>query len=279
MSTIINATTTNGVVIQPDNSGSLQLATNSGTTAVTIDTSQNVGIGTTVPRASLSITNTIVNSAGTPNKIRLYDDAASNLYGFNISSGALEIIAGTSGNIVSYTNGSERMRIDGSGIVTGTAGNLMLVQSTSQATTSGTSKDFTSIPSWVKKITVMFNGVSSSGSSLYQIQLGTSGGIVSTGYTAYSGQTPSATGVTATTGMIMAFAGASIPRYGSMTLYNFTGNTWVNSHAAGALSASVGYGNCGGGSIALAAALTTVRLTTVNGTDTFNAGSVNILYE
>jgi hypothetical protein len=40
MSTIINATTTNGVVIQPDNSGSLVLQTNSGTTALTIDTSQ-----------------------------------------------------------------------------------------------------------------------------------------------------------------------------------------------------------------------------------------------
>jgi hypothetical protein len=40
MSTIINATTTNGVVIQPDNSGSLVLQTNNGTTAVTIDTSQ-----------------------------------------------------------------------------------------------------------------------------------------------------------------------------------------------------------------------------------------------
>jgi hypothetical protein len=40
MSTIINATTTNGVVIQPDNSGSLELQTNSGTTALTIDTSQ-----------------------------------------------------------------------------------------------------------------------------------------------------------------------------------------------------------------------------------------------
>jgi hypothetical protein len=40
MSTIINATTTNGVVIQPDNSGSLVLQTNSGTTAITIDTSQ-----------------------------------------------------------------------------------------------------------------------------------------------------------------------------------------------------------------------------------------------
>ena len=42
MSTIINATTTNGVVIQPDNSGSLVLQTNSGTTAVTISTAQNV---------------------------------------------------------------------------------------------------------------------------------------------------------------------------------------------------------------------------------------------
>jgi hypothetical protein len=56
MSTIINATTTNGVVIQPDNSGSLELQTNSGTTAVTIDTSQNVGIGTGAPTAKLGIT-------------------------------------------------------------------------------------------------------------------------------------------------------------------------------------------------------------------------------
>jgi hypothetical protein len=55
MSTIINATTTNGVVIQPDNSGSLQLATNSGTTALTIDTSQNVGIGTTSPTNKLTV--------------------------------------------------------------------------------------------------------------------------------------------------------------------------------------------------------------------------------
>ena len=55
MSTIINATTTNGVVIQPDNSGSLQLQTNSGTTAVTIDTSQNVGIGTTSPSSILNV--------------------------------------------------------------------------------------------------------------------------------------------------------------------------------------------------------------------------------
>jgi hypothetical protein len=53
MASIINATTTNGVVASGDNSGSLQLATNNGTTAVTIDTSQNVGVGTASPQARL----------------------------------------------------------------------------------------------------------------------------------------------------------------------------------------------------------------------------------
>ena len=71
MSTIINATTTNGVVIQPDNSGSLVLQTNSGTTALTIDTSQNatfakaisaLAIGGNVTQSN-SVTTTITGSA------------------------------------------------------------------------------------------------------------------------------------------------------------------------------------------------------------------------
>ena len=55
MSTIINATTTNGVVIQPDNSGSLVLQTNSGTTALTIDTSQNITTTNKLASASMPI--------------------------------------------------------------------------------------------------------------------------------------------------------------------------------------------------------------------------------
>jgi len=64
MSTIINATTTNGVVIQPDNSGSLALQTNNGTTALTIDTSQNVGIGTASPAEKLNVVGSSTNAVG-----------------------------------------------------------------------------------------------------------------------------------------------------------------------------------------------------------------------
>jgi hypothetical protein len=46
MSVTINASLTSGAIISSDTSGSLQLQTNSGTTALTIDTSQRVGIGT-----------------------------------------------------------------------------------------------------------------------------------------------------------------------------------------------------------------------------------------
>jgi len=118
MASIISAGITSGssLSMTGDTSGQLQLQTNGSTTALTIDTSQNVGIGTVSPRAPLSF-GTGVYTAGTANKIRLYDDGASSIYGFNISSGALEIIAGTSGSIVSYTNGAERMRIDSSGKV------------------------------------------------------------------------------------------------------------------------------------------------------------------
>ena len=59
-----------------------------------------------------------------------------------------------------------------------------IVSGTSVASTSGTSIDFTSIPSWVKRITVMFDGVSTNGTSNLQVQIGDSGGIENTGYTA-----------------------------------------------------------------------------------------------
>ena len=115
MSTIINATTTNGVVIQPDNSGSLQLATNSGTTAVTIDTSQNVGIGTTSPSVRLHL-----KGASFANAIRWEETGGSNNFyaGPIDSSGNFGLDNNsTSGYTRFVTNSTERMRIDSSGNV------------------------------------------------------------------------------------------------------------------------------------------------------------------
>jgi hypothetical protein len=179
------------------------------------------------------------------------------------------------------TNGTERMRIDASGIVTGTAGNLMLISGTSQATTSGTFIDFTGIPSWVKKITVMFSGVSTNGTSILLIQIGDSGGVENTGYLgASSFFSNSGVGTNnSTTGVQLPNGGEAITnlRHGHIVISNLTGNTWTFSGSIGlsdlTRSCVVSY------SKSLSAVLDRVRITTVNGTDTFDAGSVNILYE
>jgi hypothetical protein len=147
--------------------------------------------------------------------------------------------------------------------------------------TSGTSVDFTGIPSWVKRITVMFSAVSTNGSSQVQVQLGISTGVITSGY--QGSVDTSSTGVTAanvTTGLGLertAAAGASIARSGIVTWCLIGSNTWAG-------TALIGYGSnaqvsYAGTSIALGGTLDRVRITTVNGTDTFDAGTINILYE
>jgi hypothetical protein len=155
-------------------------------------------------------------------------------------------------------------------------GASVVSQGTAVASTSGTSIDFTSLPSWVKRITVMFNTVSTNGGSFTQIQLGTG----STSYTTsgYVGGIYNGNATSYSTGLIFSQAGsAADARNGIAILTNVSGNIWVIS---GATAISTG-GNVSsfGGSITLGAALTAVRVTTINGTDTFDAGSINILFE
>jgi hypothetical protein len=165
--------------------------------------------------------------------------------------------------------------------VTGTLnanGGGTIKSGTAQASTSGTSIDFTGIPSWVKRITVMFNGVSTNGSSSVQIQIG-SGSITTSGYVSASAYTgASASGVTSSTGFsITANAtGASNLYSGQCTISLISSNSWIQ---ASTVARTDGYAIMGGGSITLGGALDRVRITTVNGTDTFDAGSINILYE
>jgi hypothetical protein len=150
---------------------------------------------------------------------------------------------------------------------------------TAVASTSGTSIDFTNIPSWVKRVTVEFNDVSTNGSSPVQVQIG-SGSVTTTGYVAYSAYVGATTGASsATTGMLTFLGASDARRIGHMVFTNVSGNVWVSSHAIGTFSSSANFSIVGGGNVTLSGTLDRLRITTVNGTDAFDAGSINILYE
>ena len=173
--------------------------------------------------------------------------------------------------------------IDGSAGVTINSGAVLGINSaTAVASTSGTSIDFTSIPSWVKRITVMFNGVSTSATSVVQVQIA-SGSFpaspttyVASAWTGGSGNT----GQSLTSGFPVDNGSnqtAATIRGGTLVISNITGNTWVAQGNVGRLESTqvcaiAGY-------IALGGVLDRVRITTVNGTDTFDAGTINIMYE
>lgn len=148
---------------------------------------------------------------------------------------------------------------------------------TSVATTSGTSIDFTGIPSTAKRIVMMLNGVSTNGTSNLRIQLGDSGGIETSGYNGSVSAGASVTNFTA--GFETEFASASAVIYGQI-VFNLcdASNTWMASgnFVSPATSAS---GRHLAGVKQTSATLDRVRLTTANGTDTFDAGAVNIQYE
>ena len=161
--------------------------------------------------------------------------------------------------------------------VTGTL--APVVSGTAVASTSGTSIDFTSIPSWVKRITVMFDGVSVSGTSPIQVQIGDSGGLEITGYSGAVVQHASAANNTTgfSAGFQIAQTGlAAGIEFGFLTLVNITGNTWC---AGGTINLSGQAMNSVGGAKTLSDTLTQVSITTVGGANTFDAGTINILYE
>lgn len=116
MASIISATTTNGLSTSADNSGSLQLATNNGTTAVTIDTSQNVGIGTTSPNTASSRTVlTVGSSAAGGGEIDLTVSGTTALRVLTDGGYNTEIRNPQNAPLLFSTNNTERMRIDSAG--------------------------------------------------------------------------------------------------------------------------------------------------------------------
>jgi hypothetical protein len=171
--------------------------------------------------------------------------------------------------------------IDGSASVTINSGAVLGITSgTAVASTSGVSIDFTSLPAWVKKITVLLNGVSTNGTSIMQIQIG-AGSVTTSGYASNAGYVSNTSALQAayTSGfVILNSVTASFTHNGVITINLLGSNTWCQSGMMGIQSG----GNANffsAGSLALGGTLDRVRITTVNGTDVFDAGSINILYE
>jgi hypothetical protein len=161
--------------------------------------------------------------------------------------------------------------------ISGTVG--VLVSGTAVATTSGTSIDFTGIPAEVRRITVIFAGVSTNGASTVLIQIGDSGGIETTGYVStseYLTGGASSGNNASTIGFVTAVGDGATVRSGHMVITHIGSNLWVSSHT---LKGSPTYAYFGGGDKTLSSTLDRIRLTTTNGTDTFDAGSINIMYE
>ena len=156
----------------------------------------------------------------------------------------------------------------------GTPTGVGVLTSGTAVSASSTSVDFTSIPSWVKRISVLFNAVSTNGSSLVEVRIG-SGSITSIGYVSYG--SGGSSNMSTTTGFLTTYAMAtSYSMSGKVEICLVSGLTYV---ASGTLGLDPLNGNISGGTVTLGGTLDRIRITTVNGTDTFDAGSINILYE
>lgn len=137
--------------------------------------------------------------------------------------------------------------------------------------------NFTGIPSWVKRITVTFSGVSTNGTSNIWLQIGDAGGIETTGYVSgvLNGGTVTATATSTSAFLLDAAVGLSTSDNGTATIVKVSGNTWVCS----SILNNGGVSKVQGGTKTLSDTLTQLSITAANGTDLFDAGSINILYE
>lgn len=205
-----------------------------------------------------------------------------NLINASTSSG-LVTSADTSGTIELQSNGTTKLTVSSSGVNIGQMNGGAITSGTvnggaANPLSGGTSVDFTSIPSWVKRITVMFSGVSTNSTSALLVQIGSSGTPVNTGYVG------SVAGINgATTASATLSAGFNLNRVtvaadnyqGNIVITNLTGNTWTASWTS---SNQTTITTVGAGQVTLSGTLNIVRFTSVT-PDTFDAGSINILYE
>lgn len=215
---------------------------------------------------------------------------------FTVAIGARYLV--TLGGAITLTNGAPIVTNRGANIV-GVAGDTVEIRATAanvvevcsysrvqqptmgaSVSASGTSNDFTGIPSWANRVSLMMNGVSTGGTSNFRVQIG-AGSIETTGYSgSFVNNAPGSSNAIISTvnGFDIGSPQSAANAFsGKVTLERIYGNTWVSTGIHGGTVSA--YGWFSAGSKTLSGVLDRVRLTTVNGTDTFDAGTINIVYE
>ncbi len=201
------------------------------------------------------------------------------------NTGILELKTGTGSGTTALTlSSSQNATIAGTLQVAGVSTNiypLVLGTSKTAVTDFTTSADFTGIPSWAKRITVMFSGVSLTGTDALLVQIGDSGGVETTGYSSAVAFVGSSTGGNSRTdGYVITLSqNASNTLAGAITIVNISGNTWIQT--GGMIYESTtptSFVMPSTGIKTLSAQLDRVSITRT-GTNTFDAGTINIIWE
>jgi len=190
----------------------------------------------------------------------------------------------TSGNLAFQSAGANVAAIQSNGMTinTYTPSTSLITSGTALTTTSGTTATFSSIPNWVKRVTIMFNGVSTSGNQYIAIQLGTGSSLQGSGYSSevggiYANSANNTAGASTSLYVVNKYNSTDI-YYGSIVLTNISGYSWVLSGILGENNASQQRQNSSTGGVTLSGALNILQITDTAG-GTFTAGSINILYE
>jgi hypothetical protein len=218
------------------------------------------------------ITTTAINSGSTANNV---------WYSTSIISAAspYRIVGSVDATWTSGTGWSSPTLVQPLGASGLTLGNQRIRQGVSVATTSGTAIDFTGIPSWAKRITLLLSGVSTNGTSIIGLQIG-AGSVDTTGYLgdllSSGGGAVNSLNFTTMFSFYYTNAAADL-RHGSIVLTNIGSNLW-------SITGNVGCSNTTNmgilaGSKSLSGSLDRVRITAANGTDLFDAGTANIIWE
>lgn len=250
------------------------------TTAVEARVSLPTGLTSTASPASIAMTGEAAFSAAVANQFIMLREPSTAYLTFGVQNGSNAGLSKFNGNTLmsSGQTMSFKARVPIAGWVNPPTTVILNTPNllTPIASTSGTSIDF-AIPNGAKRATVMFNGVSGNGTSSFQVQLASAGSVSTSGYVSGAG---SRTGeITSTTGLLFTAVQAANSFSGIMnlSLSNISTNLWTSSGTSS--RDADGLGGMLGGYKSLSGTLDRIRITTVNGTDTFDAGSVNVSWE